>query len=166
MVQVTYVCVNTLNRDAASTARERVRHQLSRSHDGHVKTSRHVKLRHRAPCPDWRAFHNPQGRLRPRREGGIIRLAYRNGMTRSPKRTIVLYATRNDNADSLHARLLPRPAVYYEEGPFDAPSSDDEDESERNGLGSLNRAEHGNLSESEGELYVGGRKVCAKCSTR
>jgi dipeptidyl aminopeptidase B len=71
-----------------------------------------------------------------------------------------------DNADSPRAGLLPRPAVYYEEGPFDAPSSDDEDELEKNGPGSLDRAEHGNLSESEGELYVGGRKVCAKCSKR
>jgi dipeptidyl aminopeptidase len=67
-----------------------------------------------------------------------------------------------DNADPLRAGLLPRPTVYYEEGPFDAPSSDDEDESEKNGPGSLNRAEHGNLSESEGELYVGGRKVCVQ----
>ena len=66
-----------------------------------------------------------------------------------------------DDADSQRVGLLPRPTVYYEEGPFDAPSSDDEDESEKNDPGSLNRAEHGNLSESEGELYVGGRKVCA-----
>ena len=71
-----------------------------------------------------------------------------------------------DNADSLRTGLLPRPTVYYEEGPFDAPSSDDEDEPEKNGPGSLNRAEHGNLLESEGELYVGGRKVCVKRSTR
>ncbi|KAF8493019.1 dipeptidyl aminopeptidase [Russula emetica] len=63
-----------------------------------------------------------------------------------------------DNAESLRVGLLPRPTVYYEEGPFDAPSSDDEDESEKNGPGSLNHAEHGNLLESEGELHVGGRK--------
>jgi hypothetical protein len=71
-----------------------------------------------------------------------------------------------DNASSLRGGFLPRPTVYYEEGPFDAPSSDDEDEPEKDGPGSLNRAEHGNLLESEGELHVGGRKVCAKCSTR
>ena len=71
-----------------------------------------------------------------------------------------------DSGDSLREGLLPRPAVYYEDGPFDAPSSDDEDEPEKNGAGSLNRAEHGNLLESEGELHVGGRKVCAKYSMR
>jgi dipeptidyl aminopeptidase len=70
-----------------------------------------------------------------------------------------------DNADSLHAGLLPRPTVYYGEGPFNAPSSDEEDESEvaeKDGPGSLNRAEHGNLLGSElgdDSLYVGGRKV-------
>ncbi len=68
--------------------------------------------------------------------------------------------TELDNADPQRAGLIPRPAVYYGEGPFDAPSSEDEDESEKNGPGSLNRAEHGNLLGSEGELYVGGRKVC------
>jgi hypothetical protein len=35
-----------------------------------------------------------------------------------------------EDSDSLRAGLLPRPAVYYEEGPFETPSSEDEDESE------------------------------------
>lgn len=73
---------------------------------------------------------------------------------------------QGDNADTLRAGLLPRPTVYYGEGPFDAPSSDDEDDSEKNDTVSVNRAEHGNLLDSEGELHVGGRKVCAECSTR
>jgi dipeptidyl aminopeptidase B len=70
-----------------------------------------------------------------------------------------------DNADSLREGLLPRPAVYYGEGPFNAPSSDEEDESEvaeKDGPGSLNRAEHGNLLGSglaDDSLHVGGRKV-------
>lgn len=73
-----------------------------------------------------------------------------------------------ESADSLHAGLLPRPAVYYGEGPFNAPSSDEEDEvAEKDGTGSPNRAEHGNLLGSElvddDRLYVGGRrKVCAQ----
>jgi len=71
-----------------------------------------------------------------------------------------------DDVDSLHAGLLPRPAVYYGDGPFNAPSSDEEDEpevAEKDGPGSLNRAEHGSLLGSDladGSLYVGGRKVC------
>jgi len=70
-----------------------------------------------------------------------------------------------NDADSQRVGLLSRPTVYYEDGPFDAPSSDDEDEPEKNDPASLNRAD-GNSLESEGKLYVGGRKVCAKCSTR
>lgn len=70
-----------------------------------------------------------------------------------------------DNADSLREGLLPRPAVYYGEGPFNAPSSDEEDESEvaeKDGPGSLNRAEHGNFLGSglaDDSLHVGGQKV-------
>lgn len=71
-----------------------------------------------------------------------------------------------DDTDSLHAGLLPRPTVYYGEGPFDAPSSDEEDEvAEKDGPGSLNRAEHGNLLGSDDSLHVGGRKVCAMLLT-
>ncbi|KAH9991150.1 dipeptidyl peptidase IV N-terminal region-domain-containing protein [Russula vinacea] len=69
-----------------------------------------------------------------------------------------------DNADSLREGLLPRPAVYYGEGPFNAPSSDEEDESEvaeKDGPGSLNRAEHGNFlgsGSADDSLHVGGQK--------
>jgi hypothetical protein len=63
--------------------------------------------------------------------------------------------------DSPRAGLLPRPAVYYGEGPFDVPSSDDEDEGQDEVTGkyasaSLNRAESGRLS----GLHLGGQKVC------
>lgn len=67
-----------------------------------------------------------------------------------------------DNGDSSHTGLLPRPAIYYGEGPFNAPSSDEEDEVEKVGIGQLDRAEHGSLLGSglaDSGLYVGGRKV-------
>ena len=72
-----------------------------------------------------------------------------------------------ENADSVRAGLLPRPAVYYEEGPFNAPSSDEEDEvAEKDGPGLPNRAQRGTLFGAElvddDRLYVGGRKVCYK----
>ncbi|KAI0249668.1 dipeptidyl aminopeptidase [Lactifluus subvellereus] len=72
------------------------------------------------------------------------------------------------NADSPRASLLPRPTVYYGEGPFSVPSSDDEDEdededevTEKDTSGSLNRAETGGLFRSQlgdNGLYVGGQK--------
>ncbi|KAI0258657.1 dipeptidyl aminopeptidase [Gloeopeniophorella convolvens] len=75
---------------------------------------------------------------------------------------------RNDSvqtgqADAARAALLTRPAVYYEEGPFDPPSSDDDEDEmvEKEGAGSLSRAEHGGLLDSvpiAPGLYVGGRK--------
>jgi dipeptidyl aminopeptidase len=78
-----------------------------------------------------------------------------------------------DDVDSLHAGLLPRPAVYYGDGPFNAPSSDEEDESEvaeKDGPGSLNRAEHGHLlglDSTDDSLHVGGRRqVCYMPSAR
>ena len=64
--------------------------------------------------------------------------------------------------------LLPRPAIYYGDGQFNAPSSEEEDEDEEGekaGMGPLNRAEHGSLLLGSGladsGLYVGGaaRKV-------
>ena len=67
-----------------------------------------------------------------------------------------------DNGDSSHTGLLPRPAIYYGEGPFNAPSSDEEDEVEKVGIGQLDRAEHGSLLGSglaDSGLYVGRRKV-------
>ena len=67
-----------------------------------------------------------------------------------------------DNGDSSHTELLPRPAIYYGEGPFNAPSSDEEEEVEKVGTGPLDRAEHGSLLGSglaDSGLYVGGRKV-------
>jgi dipeptidyl aminopeptidase B len=72
-----------------------------------------------------------------------------------------------ENTDSVRAGLLPRPAVYYGEGPFNAPSSDEEDEvAEKEGPGSTNRAQHGSFLGAEfvddDRLYVGGRKVCSK----
>ena len=36
-----------------------------------------------------------------------------------------------DNGDPSHMGLLPRPAIYYGEGPFNAPSSDEEEEVEK-----------------------------------
>ncbi len=122
--------------------------------------TRHVtitsKLSHRAPIIACISRRNCQSTRMPQRYDPLSQ------DDDSPIRD-----TELEDSDSLRAGLLPRPAVYYEEGTFDAPSSEDEDESEvveKNGPGSLNRAEHGNLSESEGELYVGGRKVCnTKC---
>ena len=67
-----------------------------------------------------------------------------------------------DNGDSSQTGLLPRPAIYYGEGPFNAPSSDEEEEVEKVGTGPLDRAEHGSLLGSglaDSGLYVGGRKV-------
>jgi hypothetical protein len=74
-----------------------------------------------------------------------------------------------DNVDdSPHVRLLPRPAIYYGDGQFNAPSSEEEDEveeGEKAGMAPLNRAEHGSLLLgsvlADGGLYVGGgaRKV-------
>jgi dipeptidyl aminopeptidase len=67
-----------------------------------------------------------------------------------------------DNGDSFQTGLLPRPAIYYGEGPFNAPSSDEEEEVEKVGMGQLDRAEHGSLLGSglaDSGLYVGGRKV-------
>ena len=68
--------------------------------------------------------------------------------------------------DSPRRGLLPRPGIYYGAGPFNAPSSDDEDEigeGEKGETGPLNRAEHGGLRLGSGladsGLYVGGRKV-------
>jgi len=75
-----------------------------------------------------------------------------------------------DKVDSPRTSLLPRPAVYYGEGSFDAPSSDEEDDvevAEKSGTGSHNRAENGSLlglELTDNELYVGGRKVCPHCS--
>ncbi|KAH9986684.1 dipeptidyl peptidase IV N-terminal region-domain-containing protein [Russula compacta] len=69
-----------------------------------------------------------------------------------------------DDVDSQRAGLLPRPAIYYGDGPFNAPSSDEEDEvevAEKDGAASLRRAEHGSLLGSQSAdngLYVGGRK--------
>jgi len=65
-----------------------------------------------------------------------------------------------DNGDPSHTGLLPRPVIYYGEGPFNAPSSDEEEEVEK--VGQLDRAEHGSLLGSglaDSGLYVGGRKV-------
>jgi hypothetical protein len=65
--------------------------------------------------------------------------------------------------DSPHVGLLPRPAIYYGDGEFNAPSSEEEDEveeGEKAGMGPLNRAEHGSLllgsGLTDGGLYVGG----------
>jgi dipeptidyl aminopeptidase len=74
-----------------------------------------------------------------------------------------------DDVDSPRAGLLPRPAIYYGEGPFNAPSSDEEDEVEEvekvgGGMGPLNRAEHGSRLVDSG-LYVGGRKVSTSAAT-
>jgi hypothetical protein len=104
----------------------------------------------------------------------LLRARRRNHPTRMPQQydplsqedDSLIRDAEPDDSDSPHAGLLPRPAVYYGEGPFNAPSSDEEDESEvaeKDGPGSLNRAEHGTLLGSEladGGLYVGGRKVC------
>ncbi|KAI9440877.1 dipeptidyl aminopeptidase [Lactarius indigo] len=57
--------------------------------------------------------------------------------------------------------LFPRPAVYYGEGPFDAPSSDDDDDdaiTEKDRTNPLNRAENGDLLDpgsGDNGLYVG-----------
>ena len=61
-------------------------------------------------------------------------------------------------------RMVPRPAVYYGEGPFDAPSSDDDEDAiiEKDRTNPLNRAEHGDLLDPgspDNGLYVGLRKV-------
>jgi hypothetical protein len=68
--------------------------------------------------------------------------------------------------DSPRRGLLPRPGIYYGDGPFNAPSSDEEDEvgeGEKAETGPLNRAEHGGLMLgsrlADSGLYVGGRKV-------
>ena len=77
-----------------------------------------------------------------------------------------------DDVDSQRAGLLPRPAVYYGDGPFNAPSSDEEDEvevAEKDGAAPLHRAEHGRLLDSQlanNGLYVGGRKVCDELLTK
>jgi dipeptidyl aminopeptidase B len=73
--------------------------------------------------------------------------------------------TEIENTDSTRAGPLPRPAVYYGDGPFDAPSSDDEDVdvvTEKDAPGPLNRAENGSMFRShfaDNGLYVGGQKV-------
>jgi hypothetical protein len=71
----------------------------------------------------------------------------------------------DSHTDTPRAGLIPRPAVYYGEGPFDAPSSEDEDEdevTEKDTSASLNRAEGGGQFRShfsDGGLYVGRQKV-------
>ncbi|KAI9510550.1 dipeptidyl aminopeptidase [Russula earlei] len=65
--------------------------------------------------------------------------------------------------DSSRSGLLPRPTIYYGEGPFNPPSSDEDEveAAEKDGTGPLNRAEHGSLLGSEqadSALYVGGLK--------
>lgn len=60
--------------------------------------------------------------------------------------------------------LFPRPAIYYGEGPFDAPSSDDDEDAgtEKDITNPLNRAEHGVLLDpgsADSGLFVGGQKV-------
>jgi hypothetical protein len=64
--------------------------------------------------------------------------------------------------NAAHGGIIPRPAVYYGEGPFDAPSSDDDEDAiiEKDRTNPLNRAEHGDLPGSlDSGLYVGGPKV-------
>ena len=64
---------------------------------------------------------------------------------------------------AVRAGFLPRPTVYYGEGPFDVPSSDDDEDAiiEKDRTNPLNSAEHGDLldpgSVTNG-LYVGGQK--------
>lgn len=63
--------------------------------------------------------------------------------------------------NAAHGGIIPRPAVYYGEGPFDAPSSDDDEDAiiEKDRTNPLNRAEHGDLPGSlDSGLYVGGPK--------
>jgi dipeptidyl aminopeptidase len=60
--------------------------------------------------------------------------------------------------------LYSRPEIYYGEGPFDAPSSDDDEDAitEKDRRDQLNRAEHGvllNPGSVDSGLYVGGQKV-------
>ncbi|KAH8989460.1 dipeptidyl aminopeptidase [Lactarius akahatsu] len=67
------------------------------------------------------------------------------------------------NINATRGGLFPRPAVYYGEGPFDAPSSDDDDDAitEKDRTNPLNRAEHGELLDpgsGDNGLYVGGQK--------
>jgi dipeptidyl aminopeptidase len=73
-----------------------------------------------------------------------------------------------DDSPHVGVGLLPRPAIYYGDGQFNAPSSEEEDEVEeveKAGMGPLNRAEHGSLllgsGLTDGGLYAGGaaRKV-------
>ncbi len=66
--------------------------------------------------------------------------------------------------NTARAGLYPRPAIYYGEGPFDAPSSDDDDDAitEKDRSNPLNCAEHGDLQDpgsADNGLYVGGQKV-------
>ena len=67
------------------------------------------------------------------------------------------------NNNTTRGGLFPRPPIYYGEGPFDAPSSDDEDAiTEKDPTNPLNRAEHGvllNPGSVDSGLYVGGQKV-------
>ena len=61
------------------------------------------------------------------------------------------------------AGIIPRPVVYYGEGPFDAPSSDDDEDAitEKDRTNPLNRAEHGDSLDpgsADNGLYVGGQK--------
>jgi hypothetical protein len=73
----------------------------------------------------------------------------------------------DSHTDIPRAGIIPRPAVYYGEGPFDPPSSEDEDEdevTEKDASASLNRAEGGGQFRShfsDDGLYVGRQKVRA-----
>jgi len=69
--------------------------------------------------------------------------------------------------DLARATFFPRPAIYYGDGPFDAPSSDDDEDAitEKDCTTPLNRAEHGDLVDPgsiDDGLYVGGHKVCSQ----
>jgi hypothetical protein len=79
-----------------------------------------------------------------------------------------LVDAETDNVDdSPRMGLLPRPTIYYGDGPFNAPSSEEEDEDEegeKTGMGPLDRAEHGSLpllgsGLADSGLFGRGRKV-------
>ena len=64
--------------------------------------------------------------------------------------------------DLARATFFPRPAIYYGDGLFDVPSSDDDEDviTEKDRTTLLNRAEHGDLGSIDDGLYVGSHKVC------
>lgn len=59
----------------------------------------------------------------------------------------------------------PRPAMYYGEGEFDPPSSDDEEDSAFIEKGKGGEGERdGAALEEDGELVVGGKVRCRNCT--